>query len=451
MSLTTIKAGNQELSCAKIVNHFWERFTGHELLLSSEQGQLQLILDQTITKTVIRNSETEGITIIANNEQCLLKAAMLVLLQIFTDQEVHREQYLSDNLRKKVLMVDIGRKYFSLDSLKEIIDLLVLFSFDQLQLHFSENEGFRIESTQYPWLASKEHLKKSEIRELIQYAHSRQIDIIPDLDSPGHLKFALEKNPEWCLDRLNEDGVIEKNPKALDILNPDAVKFIYSLYLEYAELFQDCRFFHIGADEFVPFDNLHEYPTLLKYAKEKYGPDSSGIEVLIEYVNNLVAYIRQLGFVPLVWNDGFYRVNRTEGIHLTKDCLVSYWTRWNSNMATINTFIDKGYSVINHNDNYFYYVLGEHASYTYPTYEKIMDNWTPTLFPKDQAIKDKQLLQVAGTAISIWSNIPEAKSEKEVCKDIFYIAAALMQKDEGYILGEKYVVEKLHKLFFYGN
>lgn len=447
MEFKTIQADNQTLACAKAFNRIWQRFYGEELQLSAESGELQLRIDPTAENRI--EVLTDGqVKLTAVDEKLLFKSSMVFLQEYGCGKLTAGIMEIPENRQEKLLMVDIGRKYFSLAALKELTDLLALFNFDQLQLHFSENEGFRITSDQYPWLASEDHLSKSEVRELIQYAHARHIEIIPDLDAPGHLMHALADKPEWRLNKRRADGRIEKDPKALDILNSEAVAFIRSLYQEYGDLFCDCRYFHIGADEFVPFDQLHDYPTLEKYAADKYGPAASGIEVFIEYVNETIAYVRQLGFVPLVWNDGFYRVNRKEGLHLSKDCIVSYWTRWDRNMAPIETFLEQGYTVINHNDNYFYYVLGEHASYDYPTYEKIMSDWRPVNFPQQQVIQPHQLKQSWANAIAIWSNVAEAKTENEVNRDIFYIAAALMQKADDRRLGDKACVTRLYDKFF---
>lgn len=445
MTITSIQASNETLACAKAFNRFWQRFTGEVLPLQGEQGDLVLQLDPTVPQDqILITAAADTITVTAENESALFKGTMMVLQRLLGKVAVISKT-ITLSPQKKLLMVDMGRKFFPLTTLKELVDSLAIFNFDQLQLHFSENEGFRIESERYPWLASAEHLTKAEVRELIQYAHGQHIEIIPDFDSPGHLKHVLADKPEWRLDKLAEDGTLVKDEKALDILNPEAVAFIWSIYEEYAQLFVDCRYFHVGADEFVPFDDLHNYPTLAKHAAEKYGPEASGIEVFIEYVNKTVAYVRQLGFIPLVWNDGFYRVNRTEGLHLTKDCMISYWTRWNKNMAPIQTFIDLGYTVINHNDNYFYYVLGEHASYTYPTYEKIMTGWTPVDFPQQQVINEDQLTSIAANAIAIWSDIPDALTPAEVVENVFYLMAALMQKADQRLLGDQDVIRNIYQ------
>ncbi len=391
------------------------------------EGVLSLVLDETLEQDI---HLTVGKTweVKASSQELLFKGSIYLARWMFLHPEFTGKKTIVAPTQKNLLMVDMGRKFYPLEALKQLVDQMALFQYDFLQLHFSENQGFRIESEKYPEITSEKHLTKNEVRELILYANARFIEIIPDFDSPGHLAHILKNHPTWRLPMYDENKNLTSSESALDILNSEAVSYIHSIYQEFAELFPNSRYFHIGADEFVPFDELENYPTLLEEAKRRYGKDSSGIELFIEYVNKTAAYVSELGFWPLVWNDGFYRKNRTEQLHLTKDCTISYWTRWNENMATPETFLEKGYELVNHNDNYFYYVLGEHASYTYPTYEKITKDWTPTHFPQKQEVATKDLSQVFGNAVAIWSDIPDAKTAEEVNQDIFYILAALMEQ-----------------------
>lgn len=95
-------------------------------------------------------------------------------------------------------------------------------------------------------------------------------------------------------------------------------------------------------------------------------------------------------------------------------------------MAPIETYFDQEYTVINHNDNFFYYVLGEAAGYSYPTYEKINQQFQLTTFANDQKVDN--LSHTKGIAISVWADIPEAKKANEVVKDLLWLQAALNEK-----------------------
>lgn len=394
--------------------------------LQVEKPNFIFKLTDNVTADFEIKKEVNGIYIKAQEEKQLFYGATKVMQSLLVKRN-YNSSY-KGAIAERCVMIDMGRKFFSLAHLKQLIRSLALFQFTHLQLHFSENEGFRIESELHPEVVSKAHLKKSEVKEIIAYANYFFIQVIPDFDTPGHLQKILAHYPQYQLTCFDEAGNLTKDKKALNILDPAAIKLIQDFYREYGELFAESCYFHIGADEFVDFDQIERYPTLSAYAKEKYGADASGIEVFIEYVNQTIDFVRQLGFIPRVWNDGFFRLNRSEKLSLSPDCEISYWTRWNQNMAPVETFFEKGYEVINHNDNFFYYVLGEAASYTYPTYEKISQDFTLTTYAGNQVVAEQYLLQTPQIALAIWSDIPQAKTQAEVIADVFYLQAALSQK-----------------------
>lgn len=405
-----------------------------------DNGEVHLICDATIESDFILDFSTGQI--IGKTEANLFFGATKYWVYQVMGEGEGRILYQAQ-VKERCLMLDIGRKFFSLDSLKALVRSLSFFQFTHLQLHFSENEGFRIESETHPEVVSKKHLKKSDVRELISYAQRHYIEIIPDFDSPGHLRQVLQHYPEWQLPMTTATGE-KKQIEALDILNPLAVAYIHSFYAEYAELFCGSRYFHIGADEFIDFDQLEHYPKLKEDALAQYGETASGMEPFINYVNETIRYVHSLGFVARVWNDGFFRLNRKEGLYLSTDCQISYWTKWHHQMAPVDTFLSKGYCLVNHNDNYLYYVLGEAAGYQYPTYEKIAADFDVTLFSGNQSIGKNELTQIAALALSVWADLPTAKTEGEVLKDIFWLQGILSQK----VYGEKPVAkQKLVPLF----
>lgn len=314
---------------------------------------------------------------------------------------------------EKALMLDMGRKFFTKKWILNLVDYMHELKMNTLQLHFSENEGFRIECETYPEIVSKDHLTKVEVREIIDYAKVRGIQIIPDFDTPGHLKQILAHYPQFQLEKVDNQCVV-KETKALDITNNSARLFIKRIYEEYAKLFHDSTYFHIGADEFIEFDEVERYPSLIKYAKKHYGADATGMEVYIEYTNEIAEFVERLGFIPRVWNDGFYRKNRECRRLLNPIIQVCYWTKWNKNMAEPKTFIEKGHKLINFCDNYFYYVLGENAGYTYPTEEKIRNEWKINRFAHSGFLDSKEMESVIGTSFAVWCDKPEAQTEEEV-------------------------------------
>lgn len=388
--------------------------------------KIQLTLVPTLMQEFLYQENGVPQLLAKNKAGLFYGTVQLILHELFKeDWQVQLPQ-----IKERALMIDIGRKFYPLATLKGLVRSMALFNFTHLQLHFSENEGFGIESKMHPEIVSQNHLTQAEVQELIAYCRTFYIEIIPDIDSPGHLEQVLKNYPQWCLKRLEAENLVS-DVRALDILNKKAVDFVFEIYQEYAALFHESRYFHIGADEFIDFDQVEVYPSLQQAAVEKFGQEASGIEIFIAYVNQLVAKMSALGFTVRVWNDGFYRLNRNEQLELTKNCEISYWTRWHKNMAPVTTFFEKGYNVVNHNDNYFYYVLGEMAGYTYPTYEKIQKEFQLNLFANNQSVSPRYLAQTPMIALAIWADQAEAQTPREVMEAVFFLQAALNEKVHG--------------------
>jgi hexosaminidase len=284
------------------------------------------------------------------------------------------------------LLVDVARKFYTLAELQALIDLLAENEMTHLQLHFSDNEGFRIESD---WVrASEQHYSKRDIRDLLNYAQERQITIVPELDSPGHWGHILSQYPQFKL-----------TDTAMN-LTDEAIALSKALLAEMLALFSDCPIFHIGGDEFVDFAALPE--ALVKQSQDEFGQSAQGLETYVAYLNDLADLIAQEGKEPRVWNDGLFRKSQ---ILPSRKLTVTYWTKWHEEMATVSAF--DGYKLINFCDNYLYYVLGEAASYDYPTPEKLAE-WSFNRFSGGQVAASQ------GAYLSVWGDVPAAQDFAEI-------------------------------------
>lgn len=435
------------LVVARRLNQLIEKIGGVSGAISQTKtdGAIHLQLDRQAATNKIEKSGKMVIT--GTCTKAVLRTGAYAILREALGQLAAGETTVDYVQGRRIFMLDMARKFYSKETILKFIDALSFAQFNFLQLHFSENEGFRIECETAPEIVSETFLTKSDIREIIQYAQFAGIEIIPDFDSPGHLKQILKDRPEWQLVKKNAEGELEKNPTALDISNPEAVEFILSIYREFAELFSSSRYFHIGADEFVDFDEMEAYPEIRAYAKEIYGEAAEGIDAFVGYVNRVIEEINALGFIPQVWNDGFFRLNRAEVVKLSTDVEISYWTKWNKNMAPVETFVEKGYTVTNFNDNYFYYVLGENAGYTYPEYDKVAGKWTPDMWPQDQVVAVDPV-QLPGVAVAAWCDLADAQTQEEVLTNLSPIFFAVMQKQSGEVFATKADIDGfLEKLF----
>lgn len=307
-------------------------------------------------------------------------------------------------LEHRSIHLDIARKHYSPEVIRGFIDEAAWAGLNELELHFSEFEGFAIESDRYPDIASPDALSKDEVRQLVNYGAARGVRLSPSLDMPGHLEHVLDTHPEF---RLKTGGGAETYG-GLDITNPDAVAFADDLIEEYAELFPKGSW-NLGADEFVDFDDADEVARLTAYAQAQHGGAATAFDALTEFVNGRAAKLAELGFTTRVWSDGMLRGSV---VMLDPAIEVAYWTTRPEGVTTTDAFAQASHPLINVNDEYLYFVLGERVGYAYPTGERIFERWTPGTFPSLGGTA--QEADAAGAIFAIWSDIPDALSDAEV-------------------------------------
>ncbi|WP_086074471.1 beta-N-acetylhexosaminidase [Paenibacillus camerounensis] len=371
------------------------------------------------------------VTITAASERAVMYALRTVMQQCLNNGFMQYGRIIDyPVMPERALHIDIGRKYYSAEWIKERIGEMSRLRLNTLQLHFSENEGFRLMSEKYPEVMSEQYLTKEQVRDIIATAARYHIDVIPSLDSPGHLGYALRNHPEWLL----KDSSGAAAPGALDITNTAARRFVLELIDEYAELFAGSTHFHIGGDEFIDFGQFGKYPQLAEYARSALGiSGGTGVDTYIDYLNGIADHLEAKGWTVRAWNDGLYRGDLIQKVQPKPSIQITYWTKWHEQMAPVETFIANGHQVLNYNDAYFYYVLGEHAGYTYPIGKKISSSWHPGLFPGKvrDAVQEYSRPYppwLIGCSFSVWSDRPEAQTAEEVGIGISEPLQAMAQK-----------------------
>ncbi|MHC5268594.1 family 20 glycosylhydrolase [Enterococcus sp. LJL98] len=338
------------------------------------------------------------------------------------------------DLKERRLHIDIGRKYFSKDWIIKQIQHLSELKMNTLQLHFSENKGFRIESTIAPGIVSRDgFLTKKEVKEILLSAKKYGVQIIPSLDTPGHVEHILKTYPN-----LGQEGINgELSKVALDITSEKSLAFIKKLYSEYMELFSECQFFHIGADEYMEFDRAPfttvYQPVLNNFAKEKWGTSYGWKDVVANYVNQVAEHVYKNGFIPRVWNDGVYYDEKEiyeprQKIELEPYITVDFWSQmgWNPSVAELDTFFQRGIKeVYNVNASFFYYVLRPdkptdgRLSHSFDFLEqdrRIYEDWHAGLFESNE-IPNRDS-RIGGASLAIWCDQPEIASEERIALDI---------------------------------
>ena len=347
------------------------------------------------------------------------------------------------NVAERRIHVDMARKYISKDWFIRQIREMSYFKMNAIQMHFSENLGFRIECETDPSIVSEQHLTKSDVREILAEAKKYGVKVIPSFDSPGHVDQILRAHPEYG--QVDKYGNHYKS--GLDITNPEAIKYIYSLYDEYMELFEGCTDFHIGGDEYMEFDRAPfttQYKSVLdNYARENIDPNATWKDVVAKYINDLAEHVHEKGFTPRIWNDGIYYgensyYDKKQLIKMHKYIGIDFWSQmsWNYSIAKLQTFLDKGHDTIyNVNASFFYYVLRpsmptdgrkQHSFDNLNSDKLIFDEWTPGKFQANTIADDNPAIK--GASLAIWCDKADVCDEDTITEDIANEMRALATK-----------------------
>ena len=415
-------------------------------------GDILINIDKTNPITNNSNSEEaykitigeDGVRLTGASENAVMHGLRTIQnLAITNDGLVYGEIMDYPNVAERRVHVDCARKYISKDWFIRQIREMSYMKMNALQIHFSENMGFRIECETDPAIVSDQYLTKVEVREILAEAKKYGIKVIPLFDSPGHVDQILKAHPEYG--QVNNSGNHYRS--GLDVTNPEAIAYIRSLYDEYMDLFEGCTDFHIGGDEYMEFDRppfTTEYKSVLNsYAVEKYGQGYIWKDVIAGYINDLAEYVHDRGFTPRIWNDGvYYGESSYEGAQKIKmhDYIgIDFWSQmsWNSSIANLQTFINKGHDTIyNINASFFYYVLRndkptdgreQHSFDNLNADRKIYNEWTPGKFQGNPAVDDNSDF-IKGASMGIWCDNPNLCSEDVITEDIADELRALASK-----------------------
>ncbi|MGG7141927.1 family 20 glycosylhydrolase [Clostridium nigeriense] len=378
----------------------------------------------------------EGVKIVAASENAAMYALRTIQHLMVTNNNALVYGSIVDypNLVERRVHVDMARKYISKDWIIQHIRELSYMKMNTIQLHFSENLGFRIESEFDPEIVSQDgYLTKLEIKEILEEARKYGINVIPSLDTPGHVEHILKVHPEYG--QVDKYG--NKSTVALDVTNPEAINYIKGLYSEYMELFEGSTDFHIGADEYMEFDRAPfttNYKEVLNnYAVENFGAGYTWKDTMANYINEIAEHVYKGGFTPRIWNDGIYygensSYENKQQIKMHDYITIDFWSQmsWNPSIAKLNTFIEKGHKdIYNINASFFYYVLRpsaptdgrEQHSFDYLNQDvRIYNEWSPGKFQGNTIDDNSEVIK--GASLAIWCDNPNLVTEDVITEDI---------------------------------
>lgn len=244
-------------------------------------------------------------------------------------------------------MLDEGRHFYGKKEIKKILDVMAAYKLNRFHWHLTEDQGWRIEIKKYPkltevgaWRHSKAlaygstvpdgeryggYYTQEEAREIVNYAKERFIEIVPEVDIPGHSQAAVASYPELlACDPQNHHEVWLSQGVSADVINvasPKAVKFAKDVIDELTNIFP-FGYIHLGGDECPTYKWEHntECQQLLKQLGSKNYRD-----LQINFYNQLKQYVAQKPKVQqrrlIFWNEVLHGNTSSLG----KDITIMAW------------------------------------------------------------------------------------------------------------------------------
>ena len=223
------------------------------------------------------------------------------------------------------LHLDVSRHFYSVDEVKRFIDLMALYKFNKFHWHLTDDQGWRIEIKKYPKLTEIGGYRDStlighysdtprkwdtnryggfytqdEIKDVVAYASKRFIDVVPEIEMPGHSRAALAAYPEYsCTGELNGVpglwGVFEE----IYCSKPETIRFMQDILSEVIELFP-YKYIHIGGDE-APKTRWKACPNCQKVINENGLHDEH--ELQSHFISQMDTYLTSKGKRLIGWDE----------------------------------------------------------------------------------------------------------------------------------------------------
>lgn len=289
---------------------------------------------------------------------------------------------------KRGFMLDVGRKFFSMDYLKQYVKILSFYKLNEFQIHLNDNafpefydydwnktySAFRLECESFPGLTARDgSYTKEEFKEFQRMANRYGIDVIPEIDVPAHSLAFTHYNPRLAADNK------EYGQDHLDLYKQEVYDFVDTLFAEYIKGDDPTfigEYVHIGTDEY----NRKE------------------AEQFRRFTDRYLKYIKSLGKTPRMW--GSLKTMKGETPVEVDNVYVN---SWNHNWFDIQTANKAGYKFINTCDHYLYIVPAVNYYHDFLDSKWLYENWTPNKMMKTEDLP-ADTPNLEGAMFAVWND-----------------------------------------------
>jgi hexosaminidase len=314
-------------------------------------------------------------------------------------------------------MLDEARYFLGKSAVIKVLDWMALLKLNKFHWHLTEDQGWRIQIDKYPKLTEigskrngtplyrnenkeldgKEHsgfYTKEDIKEIVEYAKHRYIDIIPEVEMPGHSVAALTAYPELSCKggpfEVSNYWGVHKDVFCLG--NPQTNTFLKNILQEVMDLFP-YEYIHTGGDE-VPKDRWSNCPKCQEKIKNEKINDEHGLQV--NFTNEITEFLANKGRKNVVWNE-------LTDERLDSRTVIQFWR---GSFESIFCFLEKGGSAIISPSNYYYVDVAYHKTSLKKAY-----NYEPL----PSSLETKIGKNIIGIEAELWGEVFNSQEKMEYC------------------------------------
>ncbi len=303
-------------------------------------------------------------------------------------------------------MIDVGRKYIPMDEFRAQILMLAKSKMNKLHLHLLDTQGCSVDFDSYKRIPSPDaqgrKYSKDDLRELVAYAAIFDIDVIPEMDMPGHSFNLTKAYPEMRCDADNPNGW------AACISTEATYDYARAILTEVAEIFP-YEYLHVGTDEIDMKDIISKRgPQVQDWERCRRCNAFFGAMGLHTTTDRFYYFIRRvydivtsLGKKMMMWNDN---IDISVSPDLPRDILIHFWRvaapmRGPREGCSMQRFIDEGFEVVCSD------YPNTYAEKEYMNWAKLKE-WNVNRDPADAGDRADLIL---GSVMCAWEDQPHLK------------------------------------------
>lgn len=408
------------------------------------------------------NVQENGVLLEARNEKGVLNAMTTLVQLVYEFKEFGRVVIPALSIKDepkyawRSFMLDSGRQYHSLSFIKKYLNQMALLKMNIFHWHLTENDGWRIEIKQYPRLTEVgAHVTKGneqqgfytqeEIKEIIEYASILNIEVVPEIDVPGHSNAAIAAYPKnSCLSQVPDNTTYKvHSPYIFCAGKESAYTFIENIMDEVFQLFPS-NYIHLGGDEaskdhWAKCSHCQKAIKTLKLNNEA--------ELQLYFSKRLANYAKSKSKKVIFWNDVLIDENSV----LPDNCVIQWWNYRSDGTDGLDWSIKNDIPVIA-STNYYTYLFfpvtlwaGCNENRTFDMKQAYEEN------PSD--IKNPHPL-VMGMSASLWGdfNGQQYMADRKVFPRIYALAEQMWSLAERPSFENFYTIVKVkYKMLEYQN